>query len=199
MVGKYALAFILIPRCAALLGTSWFGCSVRQNTLPETGSFHGRAAYRRDRGQKSMSPPPSPHASTACRARSERIFIASEAAAGGLHSAHVRSQAGDIAAQVVASARNLRQVLVSNTAPPRTWEAETMTLDRRTLLIGSASLAATTAFGPVPALAAMTGFRPAGQGGGRPLLPLTRFSRLWSSRMPSGYNRVDYRGVKGTI
>jgi hypothetical protein len=73
-----------------------------------------------------------------------------------------------------------------------------MHLDRRTLLIGSASLLATTTLGTLPALAAMTGFRPKGKAG----FDHSAYDALLKAFVKpdaSGYNRVDYRGVKANL
>jgi hypothetical protein len=73
-----------------------------------------------------------------------------------------------------------------------------MKLDRRTLVIGSASLVALTALRPLSASAALTGFRPKGQSG----LDHSAFDDLLEAHVKpdaQGYNRVDYRGVKSGL
>ena len=73
-----------------------------------------------------------------------------------------------------------------------------MTLDRRTLITGSAGLAAVIALKPLAASAALTGFRPKGQSG----MDHSAFDRLLKAHVKpdaQSYNRVDYRGVKANL
>lgn len=73
-----------------------------------------------------------------------------------------------------------------------------MTLDRRILLTGSLGLAAATALGPLPASAALTGFRPSGQAG----FDHAAYDALLKAHVrpdANRYNRVDYRGVKASL
>ncbi|MBC7282735.1 DUF547 domain-containing protein [Hoeflea sp.] len=70
-----------------------------------------------------------------------------------------------------------------------------MNLDRRTLISGAASLAAASVLGPNRAHAALTGFRPRGQG----RVDHSAFDTLLKAHVrpdAQRYNRVDYRGVK---
>jgi hypothetical protein len=72
-----------------------------------------------------------------------------------------------------------------------------MNLDRRTLIVGSASLAAVMALEPVTASAALTSFRSKGQSG----FDHSAFDALLKASVKpdaQGYNRVDYRGVKSS-
>lgn len=73
-----------------------------------------------------------------------------------------------------------------------------MNLDRRTLIAGSASLAAAMALKPLTASAALTGFRPKGQAA----VDHSAFDALLKAHVKpdaDGYNRVDYRGVKSRL
>lgn len=73
-----------------------------------------------------------------------------------------------------------------------------MHFDRRAVILGLASLAATPALGPLPASAALTGFKPAGQGG----VDHSAYDALLRAFVKpdaEGYNRVDYRGVKSQL
>ncbi|MEP3438001.1 MAG: DUF547 domain-containing protein [Hoeflea sp.] len=73
-----------------------------------------------------------------------------------------------------------------------------MNLDRRTLIAGIAGLAAASALKPFHASAALTGFRPTGQG----KLDHSAFDRLLKAHVrpdAQSYNRVDYRGVKANL
>ena len=67
-----------------------------------------------------------------------------------------------------------------------------MNIDRRTLIAGFSSLAAASALGPLPARAALNGFRPAGPG----RVDHSAFDALLkghSGPTPQAYNRVDYQ------
>jgi hypothetical protein len=73
-----------------------------------------------------------------------------------------------------------------------------MDFDRRSTILGLASLAAAPLLGPLPALAALTGFRPRGQGG----VDHSAYDALLRTYVKpdaEGYNRVDYRGVKSQL
>jgi len=73
-----------------------------------------------------------------------------------------------------------------------------MNIDRRTLIAGFSSLAAASALGPLPARAALNGFRPAGQG----RVDHSAFDALLKAHVrpdAQAYNRVDYRGVKANL
>ena len=73
-----------------------------------------------------------------------------------------------------------------------------MNIDRRSFVVGSASLAAAAALWPFSASAAMTGFRPEGQAG----IDHSAFDSLLNAHVKpdaEGYNRVDYRGVKASL
>jgi len=73
-----------------------------------------------------------------------------------------------------------------------------MNLDRRTLIAGTASLAAMMVLEPMTASAALTGFRPKGQSG----FDHSAFDALLAAYVKpdaQGYNKVDYRGVKSKL
>jgi hypothetical protein len=73
-----------------------------------------------------------------------------------------------------------------------------MHFDRRSIVVGLASLAAAPVLGPLPATAALTGFRPAGQG----RVDHSAYDALLKAFVKpdaKGYNRVDYRGVKSQL
>jgi len=73
-----------------------------------------------------------------------------------------------------------------------------MNLDRRTLIAGSASLAAAMALKPLAASAALTGFRPKGQAA----VDHSAFDALLRAHVKpdaKGYNRVDYSGVRSNL
>ena len=73
-----------------------------------------------------------------------------------------------------------------------------MNLDRRTLVAGSLGLVAVSALGPLPAAAALTGFRPKGASG----IDHSAYDALLKAHVKpdaQGYNRVDYRGVKANL
>ena len=73
-----------------------------------------------------------------------------------------------------------------------------MNLDRRTLIAGSASLAAAMALKPLAASAALTGFRPKG----RAAVDHSAFDALLRAHVKpdaTGYNRVDYSGVSSNL
>jgi len=73
-----------------------------------------------------------------------------------------------------------------------------MNLNRRTLIAGSASLAAAMALKPLAAAAALTEFRPKGQSG----LDHSAYDALLKAYVKpdaEGYNKVDYRGVKSNL
>lgn len=73
-----------------------------------------------------------------------------------------------------------------------------MNLTRRTLIAGSASLAAVSVVSPFEASAALAGFRPEGQSG----FDHSAFDALVKAHVKpdaQGYNRVDYRAVKSNL
>jgi hypothetical protein len=73
-----------------------------------------------------------------------------------------------------------------------------MDFDRRSTILGLASLAAAPLLGPLPAVAALTGFRPRGQGG----VDHSAYDALLRTYVKpdaEGYNRVDYGGVKSQL
>lgn len=73
-----------------------------------------------------------------------------------------------------------------------------MHLERRTFVTGIAGLAVASALPPRPASAAMTDFRPRGQG----RADHSDFDRLLKAHVKpdaQAYNRVDYRGVKADL
>ncbi|OCW58406.1 DUF547 domain-containing protein [Hoeflea olei] len=73
-----------------------------------------------------------------------------------------------------------------------------MPIARRTVLSGFASLAAAAAIAPVAAGAAITAFRPRGQGSA----DHAAFDALLAAHVrpdPERYNRVDYRGLKADL
>jgi hypothetical protein len=73
-----------------------------------------------------------------------------------------------------------------------------MQSDRRLFVFGLASLGAVSALAPVPGVAALTGFRPRGQGS----VDHSAYDSLLRAHVKpdgQGYNRVDYRGVKAQI
>jgi hypothetical protein len=73
-----------------------------------------------------------------------------------------------------------------------------MNPDRRFVVAGLAALIASAALKPLPAMAAMTGFRPKGQA----KVDHARYDALLKSYVKSdanAYNRVDYGGVKANL
>ncbi|AKI02431.1 Protein of unknown function, DUF547 [Hoeflea sp. IMCC20628] len=70
--------------------------------------------------------------------------------------------------------------------------------DRRAVVAGLSALIASTALNPLPAMAALTGFRPKGQA----KVDHSRYDTLLKSYVRSdanAYNRVDYGGVKANL
>jgi hypothetical protein len=114
----------------------------------------------------------------------------------GVMPGHFRSQAGDTAATSLASTARLRQLLCSD-PKNRQRTPLTMLLDRRTVIFGLASLAATPAL-PPSALAALSAFRPKGQGA----VDHSAYDALLNTVVKpdaQSYNRVDYRAVKSSL
>ncbi|MCZ4291220.1 DUF547 domain-containing protein [Hoeflea alexandrii] len=73
-----------------------------------------------------------------------------------------------------------------------------MKFDRRTLVAGSFGFAAATALRPLPAVAALSSFRPKGGAG----FDHSAYDALLKAHVrpdAEGYNRVDYRGVKANL
>ena len=73
-----------------------------------------------------------------------------------------------------------------------------MNPDRRFVVAGLAALIASAALKPLPAMAAMTGFRPKGQA----KVDHARYDALLKSYVKpdaNAYNRVDYNGVKANL